>query len=94
MKKLILLTLCVALSGCAWFKANEKALSADSLALLGCVVSTAGGGATVELTALTCGPMLIQDVVAILDEAKVTPVPSPALAKARLTTNPLKKPAS
>jgi hypothetical protein len=84
--------LCLTMSGCSWFKTNEKALSADGLALLGCVAAGAESGNAVESIAIMCGPMLVKDVVSILDEANITPVPSPGLKLARATTNPLPKP--
>ena len=89
MKKVLLLTFCLALSGCTWFQTNQKALSADGLQLLGCVSSAALSGSPVESIAITCGPMLVSDVVSILDEAKIAPVSSPGLLEARSTTNPL-----
>ena len=90
MKKVMLLPLCLILSGCSWFSTNEKALSADGLALVGCVVTAAESGSNVENIAVSCGPMLIKDVVSILDAAAVTPTTSPALVLARKTTNVVK----
>jgi hypothetical protein len=90
MKKLMMLPLCLVLCGCDPTAAQEKALSADGLALVGCVVSAAESGNIVENIAVSCGPMLIKDVVSILDAAKVSPAASPALTLARSTTNPLK----
>lgn len=74
--------LCLALiSGCAWFSANSKALSADALGELECVSSALLSGVPVELVA--CGALLVEDIVNIADAAHITPVPSPALTAHR-----------
>lgn len=88
MKKL-LVVLSIAICSCAWFKSNEKAIDADGLTLLGCVVNAAESGMIVETIATTCGPMLVVNVINILDNAQVEPVSSPAFVLARKTTNRL-----
>ena len=83
MNKAMCLVLCLAVSGCAWFKANEGALTTDGLNLINCVVTNAQAGQTVEQTSATCGNLAYTDTVAVLDASHVVPVPSPGLTLAR-----------
>lgn len=77
------LSLCLAsVSGCGWFSANEKVLSADGLSLVSCV--TGNAGQPVEVIAVVCGGLLVSDTVAILDAAHITPVVSPAVTAYRV----------
>jgi hypothetical protein len=71
------------MSGCAWFAANEKTISSDSLALVQCVVQAAEAGTTAEVIAgAVCGPMLVSDVISILEATNTSVVSSPATVAA------------
>ena len=75
------LIVCLALCSCAWLKTNDKALSADAIATVSCVVNAALAGQPVE--EIGCGVSAVEDIVTILDASHVTPVASPALAAVR-----------
>jgi hypothetical protein len=80
-KSLLTVLLLTSLTSCAWIKAHQAPLSADSLQLVSCVVNSLVAGNAVE--DVGCGLQYVEDVVAIADAAKVVPVPSPGLAAVR-----------
>lgn len=90
MKKVILLSLCVALGGCAWWASNGKAVATDTLQEIQCVVTGAQSGETTEQIAVACGIAAVADVVAILSSTQTPVASSPALA-AVLVAHPAMK---
>ena len=88
MRVVLALIVCVAVCSCQWLKTNSKALSADALQTVSCVVTALLSGVPVELVA--CGALAIDDIVNIADSAHVTPVPSPGLAAVRVKQAALK----
>ena len=90
MKKAILLSLCVALGGCAWWASNGKAVATDTLTEIQCVVTGAQSGQTAEQIAVSCGIAAVSDVVAILSSTQ-TPVASSPTLTAVLAAHPAMK---